>query len=142
MNDASYKVSFDTLQIVDDISVPHGKWGTADYLEPITRDYPEYGPGGATQAITHSQIRIDSIEQLPKKKGVQMYTHSEQEKKLSLKIVKDIFIDEDEETCLTIANKILRITDMIGGDYSDKTLRSVAKSYFRTLHNDYSSKDM
>lgn len=71
-----------------------------------------------------------------------MYTHSEQEKKLSLKIVKDIFIDEDEETCLTIANKILRITDMIGGDYSDKTLRSVAKSYFRTLHNDYSSKDM
>jgi len=46
---------FDTLQIIDDIQVPKGKWGQADYLEPIVKDFPEYGAGGATQAITQNK---------------------------------------------------------------------------------------
>ena len=65
-HDASVKVSFDTLQIVDDIEVPHGDWGKASYLEPITQDFPEFGAGGATQVITHSEIEIDTITNLPK----------------------------------------------------------------------------
>ena len=63
-HDASVKVSFDTLQVIDDIEIPKGKWGSADYLEPIIKDYPEYGPGGATQVITHQQISVDSITYL------------------------------------------------------------------------------
>ena len=65
-HDASVKVSFDTLQIIDDISVPYGNWGKASYLEPITIDFPQFGSGGATQVITHSQITIKSITKLPK----------------------------------------------------------------------------
>ena len=65
-HDASVKVSFDTLQIIDDINVPYGKWGKASYLEPITKDFPEFGSGGATQVITHSGIKIKSITKLPK----------------------------------------------------------------------------
>lgn len=66
-HDASIKVSFDTLQIIDDISIPYGNWGKASYLEPITKDFPQFGSGGATQVITHSKIKIDSITKLPKK---------------------------------------------------------------------------
>lgn len=65
-HDASVKVSFDTLQIIDDISVPYGNWGKASYLEPITTDFPQFGSGGATQVITHSPIKIKSITKLPK----------------------------------------------------------------------------
>lgn len=66
-HDASVKVSFDTLQIIDDISVPYGNWGKASYLEPVTKDFPEFGSGGAAQVITHSEIKIDTIINLPKK---------------------------------------------------------------------------
>lgn len=30
-------------------------------------DFPQFGSGGATQVITHSNIKIDSIIKLPKK---------------------------------------------------------------------------
>ncbi len=63
-HDASYKLSFDTLQIIDDIRIPYGKWGKASYLEPFARDFPEYGRGGATQVITKSKIAVSKIEQL------------------------------------------------------------------------------
>ncbi len=65
-HDASVRVEFDTLQIIDDISVPFGNWGKAPYLEPITKDFPQFGNGGATQVITHSDIQIDLITKLPK----------------------------------------------------------------------------
>ena len=65
-HDASVKVSFNTLQIIDDISVPYGNWGKASYFEPITKDFPQFGPGGATQVITHSPINIDNIIRLRK----------------------------------------------------------------------------
>ena len=65
-HDASVKVSFDTLQIIDDIEIPYGNWGKAPYLEPITQDFPQFGEGGATQVITYSEIKIDTITKLPK----------------------------------------------------------------------------
>ncbi|WP_373810614.1 RHS repeat-associated core domain-containing protein [Porphyromonas macacae] len=63
-HDASVKLSFDRLQVVDDLEIPKGQWGKADYLEPITKDFPEFGRGGATQAITHKEIKVDKIESL------------------------------------------------------------------------------
>ncbi len=53
-----YRISFNTLNIIDDIHIPEGKWGTANYLEPIIRDFKMFGPGGATQAVTYSKINF------------------------------------------------------------------------------------
>ena len=64
-HDASIRLEFNTLQIIDDISVPNSEWGLGKSLEPITYSYPEYGPGGATQVITHSGFIIDKITKLP-----------------------------------------------------------------------------
>ena len=64
-HDASLRGSFDTLQIIDDIRVPYGNWGKANYLEPITTDFPEFGPGGATQAITNQTINLEELTKLP-----------------------------------------------------------------------------
>lgn len=38
-----YRISFNTLNIIDDIHIPEGKWGTANYLEPIIRDFKMFG---------------------------------------------------------------------------------------------------
>jgi len=65
-HDASIKASFDTMQIIDDINIPYGNWGKASYLEPITKDFPQFGTGGATQVITNSNIKINAITKLPK----------------------------------------------------------------------------
>lgn len=65
-HDASIRGSFDTLQIIDDIRTPNGKWGKAECLEPITKDFNKFGPGGATQAITNQKIKIDSLIDLLK----------------------------------------------------------------------------
>lgn len=55
-HDARYRVTVDTLNNVNDISIPRGNWGAADWLEPITKDMHEYGVGGASQAVTKSEI--------------------------------------------------------------------------------------
>ncbi|MGB8454720.1 MAG: hypothetical protein WCD89_20620 [Anaerocolumna sp.] len=65
-HDASIRGSFDTLQIIDDVRIPNGEWGVAEWLEPITKDYPIYGSGGATQAITNPKIILDSLTDLLK----------------------------------------------------------------------------
>lgn len=49
--------SFDKIDILDDLYIPKGNWGRADYLEPITRDFKFFGPGGVTQAVTYSEIK-------------------------------------------------------------------------------------
>jgi hypothetical protein len=48
--------TFDTLQL-QDLQIPGGKWGTSPIPEPITNTFPEFGVGGATQAITQTQIK-------------------------------------------------------------------------------------
>jgi hypothetical protein len=67
-HDASIVGTFNTLQIIDDITVPYGQRGSAPWLEPLTIDYPQYGPGGATQAVTNKPIVLDSLENLDKTK--------------------------------------------------------------------------
>lgn len=63
-HDAAIRGSLDTLQIIDDIRIPNGKWGQASWLEPITKDFPKYGPGGATQALTYQKIKLNSLKDL------------------------------------------------------------------------------
>ncbi len=63
-HEAAVVGEFDTLHIIDDIHVPKGKWGEADWLEPVTKDFPQYGEGGATQAITYGNIKLDNVKDL------------------------------------------------------------------------------
>lgn len=42
-------------------SVLLGNVNTADWLEPICKDYPKYGPRGATQLIPSSQIKLNDL---------------------------------------------------------------------------------
>ena len=63
-HDAAIRVEFDTLQVVDDVKIPRGMYNTADYLEPLTKDYPQFGAGGAAQAITNSEIEASRIVDL------------------------------------------------------------------------------
>ena len=35
-----------------------GSYGKGELLEPITKDFPQFGPGGATQAVTLSPIEL------------------------------------------------------------------------------------
>ncbi len=60
-HDAGIRVEVDMLQIIDDVRIPHGDWGNASYLEPITRDFPGHGIGGATQVITNQGFRVREI---------------------------------------------------------------------------------
>jgi hypothetical protein len=54
-----YRVTGDTYSVLDRISIPRGKWGRADYLEPLAKDFPEFGPGRATQAIVEGPVPVD-----------------------------------------------------------------------------------
>ncbi|OFZ15590.1 MAG: hypothetical protein A2Z20_04940 [Bdellovibrionales bacterium RBG_16_40_8] len=60
-HNASIKVEFDTKQILDDVKIPNGNWGKADWLEPITKDHPQFGSGGAYQAVTSQKIQATRI---------------------------------------------------------------------------------
>lgn len=63
-NDAVIRIEFDTKQLLTDVRIPRGRYGTADYLEPLTKDYPEFGVGRGTQAITNSGIQASRIVDL------------------------------------------------------------------------------
>lgn len=60
-HDAAIKIEFDTKQILGDVQIPKGQWGEADYPEPITNDFPQFGPGGATQAVTTKPIVVNKV---------------------------------------------------------------------------------
>jgi len=56
---------FDTLQIAQDLKVPTTKWNTTTTPEPFTNSYPQFGSGGATQAITNTPISSVSVLKVP-----------------------------------------------------------------------------
>lgn len=60
-HDAAIRLEFDTNQVLDDVRVPQGEYGRGEFREPITKDYKEFGSGGATQAITNKEISVDRI---------------------------------------------------------------------------------
>jgi hypothetical protein len=63
-NDAAYQVKFDTLQTIDELRIPNGKWGSSSYLEAMTQDFPEFGSGGATQAIYTKEINVLEVKNM------------------------------------------------------------------------------
>ncbi|MCB0350092.1 MAG: pre-toxin TG domain-containing protein [Bdellovibrionales bacterium] len=63
-NNASIRVEFDTAPIAERLQIPNGNYGRADYLEPITKDFPDFGKGGGYQAITKDSIQAKRIVDL------------------------------------------------------------------------------
>lgn len=60
-HDARLRTEFDTLQYVDKTKIPHGDWGKADYLAPITRDFLGFGEGRASQAVIDAKVSVTRI---------------------------------------------------------------------------------
>lgn len=60
-HDAAIRIEFDTKQVLNDVRIPQGDYGRSDQKEPITRDFPAFGSGGATQAITNMPIEVDRV---------------------------------------------------------------------------------
>ena len=56
-----------------------------------------------------------------------MYKPTEVEKNNCIRIVKDILKIESDSECEQYADEIFKITYSIGGDYSEKTLTSIAE---------------
>ncbi|MGF1719548.1 filamentous hemagglutinin N-terminal domain-containing protein [Vibrio kyushuensis] len=54
----THVVEFDTIQLLDDLRIPDGKWNTNSVPEPITETFPDWGKGGGTQAITDRPIQV------------------------------------------------------------------------------------
>jgi hypothetical protein len=54
-NAARYRVEFDILPLKDHALVPYGRWDNAEWLEPLARDFPEFGEGGASQFLIKGQ---------------------------------------------------------------------------------------
>lgn len=60
-HDAAIRIEFDTKQVLDDVKIPQGQYGKAEHKEAITKDFPEFGAGGVTQATTNQAIEVDRI---------------------------------------------------------------------------------
>lgn len=56
-----------------------------------------------------------------------MYIPTEREKSNCIRIIKDILKINDISECEKYANNVFRIAYSIGGDYSEKTLRTIAE---------------
>jgi hypothetical protein len=39
------------------MKIPNGKWGEAGYLEPIAKDFDEFGNGGFSQAVVDGKVK-------------------------------------------------------------------------------------
>lgn len=61
----SHVLTFDTIQVLDDVSIPKMHWGKGLFDEPIVDVFPDLGVGGATQAITNAPIRPLQVKPLP-----------------------------------------------------------------------------
>lgn len=52
-NDAIWRLEF-----------PKAKWNSAEYIEVLTRSYPDFGSGGASQFITQYKIKLTRMTNL------------------------------------------------------------------------------
>lgn len=63
-NNAVWRLEFEGNQLINKVDFPKGKWNNAEYVEVLTRSYPQWGEGGATQLITNSKIRLKRMVNL------------------------------------------------------------------------------
>ena len=62
--DAIWRLEFDADQLLGKVKFPKAKWDNAEYIEVLTRSYPDFGSGGASQFITQSKIRLTKMTNL------------------------------------------------------------------------------
>ncbi len=62
--DAVWVAEFDGAQLVGKVEIPNAKWNEANYLEVLTKSFPKWGDGGASQFITKSSIKIKRLRNL------------------------------------------------------------------------------
>ena len=62
--DAIWRAEFDATQLTSKAKIPMAKWNNADYYEVLTRSYPEFGSGGASQFVTQAQIKLKRLVNL------------------------------------------------------------------------------
>lgn len=62
--DAVWRAEFEATQLLNKSKFPTAKWNNADYIEVLTRSYPEFGLGGASQFITQSEITLKRLVNL------------------------------------------------------------------------------
>lgn len=62
--DAIWRLEFDTEQLLGKVKFPKAKWDNAEYIEVLTRSYPDFGSGGASQFITQSKIKLTRMTNL------------------------------------------------------------------------------
>jgi RHS repeat-associated protein len=60
-HDGAIRIEFPLGQLGADIHIPFGNYGKGPHLEPIARDFPDFGFGGASQRITKSSIRVSRV---------------------------------------------------------------------------------
>ncbi|MEI7731571.1 MAG: RHS repeat-associated core domain-containing protein [Verrucomicrobiota bacterium] len=60
-HDGNIMIEFDATQLGSNIKVPLGNYGQGRHLEPIARDFPDFGFGGSCQRMTTSPIQATRI---------------------------------------------------------------------------------
>jgi hypothetical protein len=50
---ARFRLVFETAPVKGNVSIPYGKHTAGTSIEPVCRDYPDLGNGGATQVIVN-----------------------------------------------------------------------------------------
>ena len=60
-----------------------------------------------------------------------MYTPTEKEKRNCIHIVGNIFNISNDDECKKYCDEIFKIAYSIGGDYSEKTLESIAEALIK-----------
>lgn len=63
----------------------------------------------------------------------EMYRPTEIERNNCMRIVKDILRVENDSECEQYVNEIFKTTYSIGGDYSEKTLMSIAEVLLKRM---------
>lgn len=60
-NPVRYRVEFNTIDVSDTLKIPHGDYGRSSKFEPLSKDFPQFGKGGGTQAMVDEKIFPDKI---------------------------------------------------------------------------------
>ncbi len=73
-HDARIRAEVDMIDYLEETTVPNGDWGKGNWLEPITKDHPDFGAGGATQVVVGKPVQADKIVDL--KSGETLFIRS------------------------------------------------------------------